>query len=382
MIYLDNGATTNKKPLSVKIAILKSSFRKFSANPNRGGYRISSSLASKIIDIRAGLANYFNCESIENVIFTSGCTEALNLAILGTHKRNGHVITTIYEHNSVLRPLHELKRTYNENLTILEPDKDGKISVEKFENSIVDKTYMIACIFTSNVTGYTNEIEKIGEICKKHDILFLVDCAQSAGHEKIDMQKMNIDFLSVAGHKGFYASTGIGALLVSNKAKKVLKPIKFGGTGTQSDSPVQPTDFPDGFESGTANTTGILSLGAGIKFVEKNQNKINKKIKNLSTYLVEKLKEIKNITIYPSNNPNSGVVSFNILNFPSNEVGNFLSEKFNICIRTGLHCAPLVHKHYNTLDTGMVRISLCYFNKKRDINKLINALKVLTKQVE
>lgn len=378
MVYLDNGATTNQKPLSVKWTIFKCCLKKYCANPNRSGYKISANLSSKIMDIRENLKNYFNCEEVENVIFTSGCTEALNLAILSTKQKHGHVITTIYEHNSVLRPLHELKNNFNENLTILSPDENGKIDPQKFEDSITDKTYMIACIFTSNVTGYTNEIQKIGEICKKHNLLFLVDCAQSAGHEKIDMQKMNIDFLSVAGHKGFYALTGIGTLLVSNKAKKFLKPIKFGGTGTQSNSPVQPTDFPDGFESGTSNVAGILTLGSGLKFVQKNQEKINNKIEKLTTYLIQNLKNINNIIIYPSNNLKSGVVSFNIKNIPSNEVGNFLNEKFDICVRTGLHCAPLVHKHFKTLDSGMVRVSLSYFNTKRDIDKLIHALKILS----
>lgn len=378
MVYLDNGATTNQKPLSVKWTIFKCCLKKYCANPNRSGYKISANLSSKIMDIRENLKNYFNCEEVENVIFTSGCTEALNLAILSTKQKHGHVITTIYEHNSVLRPLHELKNNFHENLTILSPDENGKIDPQKFEDSITDKTYMIACIFTSNVTGYTNEIQKIGEICKKHNLLFLVDCAQSAGHEKIDMQKMNIDFLSVAGHKGFYALTGIGTLLVSNKAKKFLKPIKFGGTGTQSNSPVQPTDFPDGFESGTSNVAGILTLGSGLKFVQKNQEKINNKIEKLTTYLIQNLKNINNIIIYPSNNLKSGVVSFNIKNIPSNEVGNFLNEKFDICVRTGLHCAPLVHKHFKTLDSGMVRVSLSYFNTKRDIDKLIHALKILS----
>lgn len=375
MIYLDNGATTNKKPFCVKMAIIKSCFKKNSANPNRSGYKISTFLASKIMDVRENLAKFFNCTSAENVIFTSGCTEALNLAIIGTHKKNGHIISTIYEHNSVLRPLNELKKIYKENITFLSPDINGKIDLEKFEQSINDNTYMISCIFTSNVTGYSNEIEKIGQICKKHNLLFLVDCAQSAGHEKIDMQKMNIDFLSIAGHKGFYATTGIGALLVSDKAKEHLNPIKFGGTGTQSNSIIQPKDFPDGFESGTCNVPGILSLGAGLKFVQKHQNKINEKIKNLTVYLHQKLKQIDNITIYPNNNFNSGVISFNLFGIPSNEVGNFLSENYNICVRTGLHCAPLVHKNFNTLETGMVRVSLSYFNKKRDIDKLINALK-------
>lgn len=381
MIYLDNSATTNKKPFCVKKEVLLSTLKNNSANPNRSGYRISNKLASKILNVRENLSKYFNCPNIENCIFTSGCTEALNLAILSTCKKGGHVITTCYEHNSVLRPLHYLKELGFIELSILTLQKDGSIPSNEILKAIKSNTYLIACTFTSNVTGYTNQIEDIGNICKENNFFFLVDCAQSGGHENIDMQKLNIDFLAIAGHKGFYALTGIGALLISERAKKVIKPIKFGGTGTQSSSPIQPIDFPDGFESGTCNTTGILSLGAGLNFVIKKQEKINNKIKKLTQYLFERLKEIKEIKIFPNNNYNSGVISFNIKNYASNEVGNYLSENFNICVRTGLHCAPLIHKFYGTIDSGMVRVSLSYFNKKKDINKLIYALKKLTNQV-
>ena len=381
MIYLDNSATTNKKPFCVKKEVFLSTLKRNSANPNRSGYKISSRLASKILNVRESLTQYFNCENIENCIFTSGCTESLNLAILSTYIKGGHVITTSYEHNSVLRPLHQLQKEGKISLTILNPNKNGEITLLDIENAIKANSYLIACTFTSNVTGYTNQIKEIGDICKKHNLLFLVDCAQSGGHESIDMQKLNIDFLALAGHKGFYSLTGIGALLVSDRGKKILKPIKFGGTGTQSNSLVQPEDFPDAFESGTCNTTGILSLGAGLKFVQKNQDKINNKIYDLTKYLIENLKEIKGIIIYPNNNLNAGVISFNINKFPSNEVGNYLSDNYNICVRTGLHCAPLIHKFYGTLENGMVRVSLSYFNKKKDINKLIYALKNLTNQV-
>lgn len=376
MIYLDNGATTNKKPFRVKLMVLKSVFRKLSANPHRAGYSLSNNLASKVYNIRENLANLFGITNAENCIFTSGCTEALNLAINSTYVLGGHVIATCYEHNSCLRPLYQLKKEGKIDLTIVYPDKNGEIKPESIEKEIKNNTYLIATIYTSNVTGYTNDIKRIGEICKKHNLLFLVDCAQSAGHEKIDMTKLNIDYVTIAGHKGFYATTGIGVLITSDKGKKYLKPIKFGGTGTQSDKPIQPTDFPDGFEAGTPNTTGILSLGEGLKFVQKNLDKITKHINNLTTYLLERLKEIKNIIIYPNNNTKAGVIAFNIKNKPSNEVGNYLSDK-NICVRTGLHCAPLVHKFYNTLDCGMIRVSFSYFNKKRDVDKLVDALKQL-----
>lgn len=380
MVYLDNGATTNKKPFCVKKEVFLSTLKRNSANPNRSGYKISSNLASKILNIRQNLVDYFNCDNIENCIFTSGCTESLNLAILSSFQKGGHVITTCYEHNSVLRPLFKLKNEGKIELTIIKPNKNGELELKNFETAIKLNTYMIACNFTSNVTGYTNKIYELGKLCKKNNLLFLVDCAQSAGHEQIDIKKMNIDFIAIAGHKGFYSITGIGALLFSERAKKYLKPLKYGGTGTKSDSPIQPTEFPDGFESGTPNTTGILSLGAGLKFVQKKQDKINRKIYILTNYLVEKLKNIDGIKIYPYNNLYSGVIGFNIRNYSSNEVGNYLSEKFNICVRTGLHCAPLIHKFYNTLDIGMIRVSLCYFNNKKDINKLIYALQKFINQ--
>lgn len=377
MVYLDNGATTNKKPFKVKWAVIKSLFSKYCANPNRSGYRISSNLASKIIDVREEICKTFNCPSIENVIFTSGCTEALNLAILSSAKKDGHIITSVYEHNSVLRPIYNLQKKGIVTLSILSPDSKGNIDIKSIAEKITPKTYLLCLSHTSNVTGQTNDLEKIGKLCKEKGILFLVDCAQSIGHSKIDMQKNNIDFLTFSGHKGFYSLTGIGALLLSEKAKKVVSPIKFGGTGTKSSSVYQPVDFPDGFESGTSNTTGILSLGAGIKFVNAHQDKINDKISFLSRYFVSRLKELKNITIYPSNNIDCGVISFNVKDYPSNEVSNYLSENYDICVRSGLHCAPLVHKHFGTLDEGMVRVTIGYYNSKKDIDKIINALKKL-----
>lgn len=377
MIYLDNGATTNKKPLRVKIAVIKSVFSKFCANPNRGGYRLSSELASKIMTVREKICDKFNCENIENCIFTSGCTEALNLAILSTAKKGGHIISSIYEHNSVLRPLHQLQKDGIISLSIISPKDNGEIDINQIIEKITCETYMICLSHISNVTGYTFDIDKIGKICKEKNILFLVDCAQSIGHSQIDMQKNNIDFLAFSGHKGFYSLTGVGALIVSEKAKKYMSPIKFGGTGTKSSSPIQPTDFPDGFESGTSNTTGILSLGAGIDFVNSKQEKIDKKISYLSHYFLSRLKEITNIIIYPTNNKSCGVISFNIKDISSNEVSNFLSEKYDICVRSGLHCAPLVHKHFNTLNDGMIRVSIGYFNTKKDIDKIIYALKKL-----
>lgn len=368
MIYLDNSSTTHKKPLKVKLALIKG-ISTLSVNPSRASYKRALIGANKVFETREKLAELFNCKA-ENIIFTSGCTMALNLAIQSTAKQNGHIITTIYEHNSTLRPLEKLKITHNISVTYVEPDIDGKIIVQDIEKEINQNTYMIIINHTSNVTGATQDIESIGKITKKHNLIFLVDGAQSAGHKKIDIEKFNINLLCLAGHKGFYASQGIGVLIANNIQ---IKPLILGGTGTQSESLIQPEDYPDGFESGTPNLPAILSLHAGVSFLVKKQNKINNLIHNLTSFLIEELKKINNLKLY--GNAKAGIVSFQIANKTSVEVSNILDAKYNIATRSGLHCAPLIHKYLNTLENGLTRISISYFNNKREIKKLIKAIK-------
>ena len=273
MIYLDNSSTTYKKPISVIRKSLKG-LKRLSVNPSRGGYHLAIKGSSEIFNCREKLSSFLGTTP-ENVIFTSGCTTALNLAIKGTAQSKGHIITTIYEHNSVLRVLEHLKKTQNISYTTLTPNKQGLISPKDIINNIQDNTYMVIVNHTSNVTGITQNIKNIGKICKKYDLLFLVDGAQSIGHEKINMTEDNINLLTVAGHKGLYSPQGIGALLINN-AK--VNPIIFGGTGTHSNNLKQPADYPDGLESGTPNIIGILGLSAGIDFVKKKRDKINSKI--------------------------------------------------------------------------------------------------------
>ena len=185
------------------------------------------------------------------------------------------------------------------------------------------------------------------------------------------MQKDNINLLAIAGHKGLYGPQGIGALLINNCT---VKPLIYGGTGTESDKLKQPSSYPEGLESGTQNIIGILGLSAAIDFIQHNQNKINHKISNLTKYLIKELNKIKFIEVY-SGSFNSGVVSFTIKNKDSSTVSNILNEKYNIATRSGLHCAPLVHKYYKTIKNGMTRISISYFNKKSDIEKVLLAIK-------
>ena len=368
MIYLDNSATTHHKPSSViKASIL--GLKKYSINPNRSGYNRAIEVQTKVYECREKIANFLGTTS-ENVIFTSGCTMAINLGLLGTAKRNGHIITTIYEHNSVLRVLEKLKSTHNITYTLITPNKNGIINPNEIAKHIRTNTYMVIINHTSNVTGATQNIHQIGRICKKNNLLFFVDGAQSIGHEKINMQEDNINLLALAGHKGLYAPQGIGALLINNCK---VEPLIFGGTGTESDKLKQPSTYPDGLESGTQNAIGILGLSASIDFVKNNQDKINKKISALTKDLITRLNKIKYVEVY-SGSYNSGVVSFTIKNKDSSIVTNILNEEYNIATRSGLHCAPLVHKFYKTLKNGMTRISISYFNNKSDIDKVISAI--------
>ena len=369
MIYLDNSSTTHKKPLSVKLALLKS-ITKYSINPNRVGYKRAMEVSEHVFKCRELFASTLNTTP-ENIIFTSGCTMALNMAIFGTAKKNGHIITTIFEHNSVLRTLEQLKAKENVSYTTLEPNKNGTITISEISKNIKPNTYMVIINHTSNVTGTTQNIESIGKFCKKHNLLFLVDGAQSVGHEDIDMQKFNINMLSIAGHKGLYGPEGIGVLALNNVQ---VTPLLYGGTGTYSEKLKQPLDTPDGLESGTHNIPGILGLYAGLKFVTKKKEKINNKIKLLTEILLKEMNKIKNVNVY-GNTAKSGVVSFTVDNLDSSEVTNILDEEFNIATRSGLHCAPLVHKYYETTKNGMTRVSLSYFNSKRDILKFLEALK-------
>jgi len=368
MIYLDNSSTTYKKPFRVKYAVIKGILYE-NLNPSRGNYKKAIKLSEKIYKCREMMGEYFGT-SAENVIFTSGCTEALNLAIRGTAKRNGHIITTAFEHNSVLRVLESLKKTDNISYTILSPNKNGKFQTNEILKNIKNNTYMIIINHVSNVTGSIQNIEAIGKVAKKYNLLFLVDGAQSAGHIPINMIENNINLLTIAGHKGLYAPQGMGALLINNA--KVL-PIKFGGTGTYSDKLSQPSDYPDGLESGTPNILGILGLKAGLEYVQKHEVKINKKITKLTHFLIYHLKRIKNVNLYYGEE-SSGIVSFTIKNKDSSEVSNILNERYNIATRSGLECAPLLHKHYKTLKNGMTRISLSYFNNLREIKKVIKGI--------
>lgn len=368
MIYLDNAATTRKKPIRTIFEVIKA-LTLFNANPSRGSHKLSIKAGLKVLDCREHIKKFVNAPQNANVVYTYNCTEAINYALLGTIKQNDHVIITTFEHNAVLRTLNSLKEK-NVTYSVVTPNCYNNITIEQIKPLVKPNTKLIVVNHTSNVTGTTTNLKPIGEFCKTNGILFLVDGAQSAGHEKIDMDNYNINFLALAGHKGLFGTQGIGALVINNTEPN---PIKFGGSGTESENPNMPNYYPDKLEAGTINLVGIMALDGGISFVEKHQEKINKKTLKLATKLYGYLNQNKNITLYTSC-IKSGVISFNLKNKSASDVVNYLSEH-NVCVRGGLHCAPLAHKNLKTLNTGTIRVSISYFNKLTEINKLIKLLK-------
>lgn len=372
MIYFDNCSTTHKKPKCVIKAINKG-LTKLNYNPGRASYKNAIKANLKVFKLRETASKFFNCPEPNNIIITKSCTESLNIALQSNPIYGGHIITTIYEHNSVLRTLNYLKQKYNINYSIILPEPNGKISPESIKKHILANTYMVVVNQVSNVTGISQDIKSIGHICKEYNLIFVVDGAQSAGHKKIDMQDMNINYLAIAGHKGLFGPQGIG-LLLCNNAKP--QPIIFGGTGTFSNDTNQPLDIPEGLESGTMSISNILGLTAGINFTQKHFQKIQYKTSIITDYIYSELSKIKNIKIY-SPKHSASVISFNILNKTSNEIATLL-DSYNVETRSGLHCAPMVHNYFKTTNQGMIRIGISYFNTLSQAKKLIKIIKAIS----
>ncbi len=380
MIYFDNGATTFPKPDEVYDAVMKA-MKEYGANPGRSGHKLAIRMGREIYETRELLAKLFNIDNPMNIIFTSNCTESLNLAIKGILSKGDHVITSSMEHNSVLRPLAALEKEGVE-LTIVKGDPTGKIKVEDIANSIRSNTKLIVITHVSNLTGTIMPIEEIGRIAKEKGILLLVDAAQSAGVYDIDVKKMNIDMLAFPGHKGLLGPQGTGGLYI--KEGLLLKEIKQGGTGSFSHVLDMPDILPDRYESGTLNGPGIVGLGAGIRYIlNKGIENIRKHEEELTKHFIEGLMQIDKVKVYgPLNEKEQGaVVSINIGDEDSSEISFILDEKYDIQVRPGLHCAPLAHKTIGTFEQGVVRFSFGPFNTHDQIDYALKAIREIAKEV-
>lgn len=374
MLYFDHAATSYPKPKRVMDGVLRG-MESFGANPGRSGHQLALRASREIFDARETLAKFFNIGDPKQVIFTSNCTEALNLAIKGVLKKGDHVITSSMEHNSVLRPIKALEEEGVEN-TIITCTKEGALPLEKLDQSIKENTKLIVLTHSSNLTGTLMPITEVGKIARERGILFLVDAAQTAGLYPIDVEKMYIDLLAAPGHKALLGPQGTGFLYIRENI--YLKTLKEGGTGSKSQDLIQPDILPDRYESGTPNTPGIVGLKEGIKIItEKGREHILQQEESLTKYFLEEMTKLDFIEVYGPKDckKQSPVVALNFRGMDSSEISYILDSMFNIGVRPGLHCAPLAHETIGTLEQGVVRFSFGYSTTLEEVQQAVEAIK-------
>ncbi|WP_195543364.1 aminotransferase class V-fold PLP-dependent enzyme [Massiliimalia timonensis] len=382
MIYLDNAATTFPKPQNVARSVIEA-VKTYGGNPGRSGHSISMRTSGKIYQVRELVGDFFGV-SAEQVVFASNCSHALNMAIKGVMSSGGHVITSTLEHNSVMRPLYALKKK-----GIIDYDcapvyeGDVEKTLRSFAALIRPNTKAIVCTHASNVTGLILPIKELGDLCHQAGIKLIVDGAQSAGVLPVNLPRMNIDIFCTAGHKGLYGTTGTGLMLLNGDF--AMDTIMEGGTGSASAQLEQPDFLPDRFESGTINTVGILSVGAGLSHIKQiGLEKVYEHEFELCRFCYEQLASIRVVKTYHyyyEKGRYAPIVLFNVGELPSVDVVARLSAR-GICVRGGLHCAPTTHRVLHTEESGAVRVSPSIFNTKRDMMNLIRELKQIAKYSE
>ena len=380
MIYFDNAATTFPKPNIVYEKHIEA-MKEYGANPGRAGHKMALRANRGIFETRNSIAKLFNIKNMMNIIFTFNGTESLNLGIKGILKEGDHVIATSMEHNSVLRPIKHLEEKGVEN-TIVKADSKGQINTSDIEAAIKKNTKLIVVTHISNLTGTIMPIEEIGQMAKKHKIHFMVDAAQSAGVYPIDVEKMNISLLAAPGHKGLLGPQGTGFLYIAEDLD--IEDILQGGTGSASESLTQPTTRPDRYESGTPNGPGIIALGAGVDYIlEKGIDTLREHEEALTQHFLKGIEEIEGVKVYGPRDikKQAAVVALNLQDIDSAEISYILDEEYDIAVRSGLHCAPLAHKTIGTLNQGLVRFSFGIFNTINEVDKAINALKDISKEL-
>jgi len=368
IIYLNNAATTWPKPPEVLKAVGQSL-----ALPVFGSGRTTGSQGEDHITLaREALADLLAADPPEHVVFTQNATDSLNILIQGflAEEAGCHVITTELDHNSVLRPLHELERQGSIRLTVL-PFENGAVRPDAVETAVTPDTRLMVTTHGSNVLGSVQDVAGIGEILHDRGVYFIVDGAQTAGHIPVDLRKLPVDAYVFTGHKGLLGIPGTGGFYLQDP--DAIAPTRYGGTGTDSFSLFQPREMPERFEVGTHNYPGLAALAAGANYIASiGVEIIAEKAERQTAFLIGELKEEPNITVY-NESPALPIVSFNIRGLENDDVGFILARAYGIVARTGLHCAPLVHRAIDG-GRGSVRLSLSWFTTDEECRTAAKAV--------
>lgn len=378
MIYLDSAATSYHKPDGVARAVAEAISHM--GNPGRGAHEASLDASRVVYGTREKMAELFGAEEASQIVFTANSTESLNIAIQGLLDPGDHVITTVMEHNSVLRPLY-LCQQRGVSLTILPFSAAGMVTPEAIEAVIRSNTRMIVCTHGSNLTGDLNDLEAIGRVCKKHHLLFVVDASQTAGVFPIQMDSMNIDVLCFTGHKSLMGPQGTGGMCVRKGVR--IRPLLVGGSGIDSYSKIHPQVMPTALEAGTLNAHGIAGLSAALDFIKKvTPDVIRQREEELTRRFVSQIKSIPGVKLYGNYEqfPRAPILSLNILDYDSGEIADALAQDYGIMTRAGAHCAPLMHEALGTKSQGAVRFSFSYFNTEEEIDQAANAIRELAEE--
>ncbi len=375
LIYFDNSATSFPKPESV-YRFMDEFYRKHGVNPGRSGFDAAIETEELVFNTRKLLVSLFNGNDPNRLTFSYNASDSLNMIIQGLAEKGDHVITTMLEHNSVLRPLHHLSMAGIIEVDHLPFNNQGFINPDDIKKAIKKNTRMVVINHCSNVIGTIQPIAEIGKICRKAGVFLIVDASQSAGAMPIDVKAMNIDVLVFTGHKCLMGPTGIGGSYVEEHVP--VKSTRFGGTGVRSAQKTHLDEFPYRLECGTLNLLGVAGLNAGVNWLnEQGIENVHLKEMQLWDKLRKGIQNIGNVTTYcaesiENHNP---VLSFNIKGFDSGDVGMMLDVDYNIACRTGLHCAPLVHEGLGTDKIhGSVRLSLGAFNTEQQVETAIEAV--------
>jgi cysteine desulfurase family protein len=375
MIYLDNSATTFPKPEEV-YRFMDSFYRKNGVNPGRSGFDAAIETEEIVHNTRKLLTRLFNGDDPNRLTFSYNASDSLNMILQGLAEKGDHVVTTMLEHNSVLRPLHHLVLEGIIEVTHVPFDKDGYVHPNDILKAIRKNTKMVVVNHSSNVIGTVQPVAEIGRICRDNGVLLVLDASQSAGIIPIDMKAMNIDALAFTGHKCLMGPTGIGGSYVMEHVP--VRYTRFGGTGVRSAQKTHLEEFPYRLECGTLNIVGVAGLFAGVQWVlGQGIEKLHDHEINLWDKMRKGLQQIPGVTTYCAENPENqnAVLSFNVNGFESGDVGTMLDVDYNIACRTGLQCAPMVHQHLGTDQIhGTVRLSIGPFNTEQHIDQAILAV--------
>lgn len=369
MIYFDNAATSRPKPESV-YAAYDYYMREIGTSPGRGSYGLAIQASRMLYQSRKTLARFFGADDPSNVVFTKNSTEAINLFFNGFLAADDHVLISPFEHNAVLRPLHNLKMHGVINYTIL-PEEVLYAEAPCLDKYVTLNTKMIVLTLASNLTGQIVFNRKLAEEAHRHNLFVFVDASQGGGKGIVNINDDGVDAIAFTGHKDLYGMPGVGGLITAKPLK--IMPLIQGGTGIHGESYTNPDAYPDSYEAGTLNMPAIWSLKCAVEYLEENRVEIQAKEKDLLNHLLDGLQAIERIVLYRAEHNRVPTVCFNVKGIASSDVVKYL-DSHGICVRGGIHCAILAHETIGTAESGTVRVSINSFNTMAEIDKFIQVI--------